>query len=122
MIYAMSNSNIFELGYTEEQILKFWGEIFYWAVLVLNFGPSHCDIKRTRWEVFNGTAPNMQTIRLLPIFSILLVQTGLVYEYGLYLGPQYTNPQIGVTPGGIRVSTLSQKGVITVIHLVIINV
>jgi hypothetical protein len=83
MIYIMSNPNINHLTYTDDDLLKLWGEIFLWACLVVNFGPSYCNPNITRWEAFTGRAPNIQTIRLLPIFAILLVNTGEVYEYGI---------------------------------------
>lgn len=115
MIYVLSNPNVEELDYSEDELLKFWGEIFLWAVLMMNFGPSYNNKKITRWEAFMGHAPNMQTIRLLPIFSIVLVRTKEVYEYGLYLGPHYLGPHVAVTPGAIRVAIKATSGIVTVL-------
>jgi Reverse transcriptase (RNA-dependent DNA polymerase) len=81
---------------------------------VINLGPSYCDTNITRWEAFTGKAPNIQTLRLLPIFSILLVHTGEVYEYGIYCGPHYLGPHVEVTPGAIRACVKSKGGSITI--------
>jgi Reverse transcriptase (RNA-dependent DNA polymerase) len=114
MIYIMSNPNINHLTYTDNDLLKLWGEIFLWACLVVNFGPSYCNPNITRWEAFTGRAPNLQTIRLLPIFAILLVNTGEVYEYGIYCGPHYLGPHVEITPGAIRACVKSKGGQITI--------
>jgi hypothetical protein len=114
IIYIMSNPNIVHLTFTDEDLLKLWGEIFLWACLVINLGPSYCNPNITRWEAFTGKAPNIQTLRLLPIFSILLVHTGEVYEYGIYCGPHYLGPHVEVTPGAIRACVKSKGGKITI--------
>ena len=56
----------------------------------------------------------MQTIRILPIFSILLVRNKEVYEHALYLGAHYLGPHTTPTPGAIRVTTLSKNNGIVI--------
>ena len=48
---AMSNEAIFTIGFTEMEILRFWGDIFYWALLANNLGRSFCDPTKTKYEV-----------------------------------------------------------------------
>jgi hypothetical protein len=43
-----------------------------------------------------------------------MVQTGQVYEYGLYCGPNYGGPHIIVTPGAIRACVKAINGQITI--------
>jgi hypothetical protein len=76
--------------------------------------PQLCNPSITRWEAFTGRRPNVQQLRLLPIFSILLVHTGMVYEYGIYCGPQYLGPHVEITPGVIRAVVKTDTGAITV--------
>ena len=71
----------------------------------------------TRYEAFHGHRPNMQEIRLLPIFSVLLVYRRAEqrsksdpydqprYIYGLYVGREVE------TSGNIRVAINTDKGV-----------
>jgi hypothetical protein len=61
-----------------------------------------------------GARPNIYQIKLLPIFSILLVHTGEVYEYGLYCGPHYLGPHVAITPGAIRACVKSISGAISI--------
>jgi hypothetical protein len=108
--YVMANPNIFLIGYTERELLKLWGEVFYWAVFVYSLGPSYRDKTKSKYEDFMGYPPNIQVLRLLPIFSILLVHTGEVYEYGLYLGPHWIGPHSKPTDGAIRVAVKGVRG------------
>jgi len=107
--YVLKNPNIKKLGYTTEMILKLWGEVLHWAIFTENLRPSPSDSKKTRFEVFNGEAPNIQRERLLPIFSVVKVyryvtttlkedwSTGPFFQYGLYVGhDQYCSGVIRV--------------------------
>jgi hypothetical protein len=74
--------------------------------------------EKTKYEVFHKKRPNMQNIRLLPIFSILMVTrettdkdsmiSGKHNQIGLYVGPSLT------TPGAIR-AAVSTRGTISIL-------
>ncbi len=78
------------------------------------------DPKKTRHAVLTGSIPNIQEIRMLPIFSVLLVRknesaTGNIeqsnrpfYQYGYCIGPSMN------VKGAIRVA-ISQRDLVTVI-------
>jgi hypothetical protein len=97
--YILRNPNFQNMGYSKIQILKLWGELFYWAVLMINLKPCKNEPTKTKYEVFTKKKPNVQEIRLLPIFAHLMVlryQEGIssidntfgkYYQYGLYVGP-----------------------------------
>jgi hypothetical protein len=128
--YVEMNVNIKKLAFKELDILKLWGEIFHWAVNVINLYPSPRVEGKTREEAFSGVQPNIQQTRLLPIFSTVLVWRGVPkrrqrksgkgkekelhykdyydkpsYVYGLYVGFELT------TPGNIRVAVKTDKGI-----------
>ena len=115
MQYILRNPNLKYLGFTTQQVLQLWGEIFYWAVTVINLKESPNVPGKTRYEVFTGRVPNIQEVRLLPIFSVLMVlreepnaaavdgANRSFYQYGLYVGPDQ------LVTGGIRVAVLTNK-------------
>jgi hypothetical protein len=128
--YVEMNVNIKKLAFKELDILKLWGEIFHWAVNVINLYPSPRVEGMTREEAFSGVQPNIQQTRLLPIFSTVLVWKGVPkrrqrksgkgkekelrykdyydkpsYVYGLYVGFELT------TPGNIRVAVKTDNGI-----------
>lgn len=108
--YILQNPNFRYLGFTKREILMLWGELFKWALVVINFTPSPKVPTKTRYQLFHGKVPNVQEIRMLPIFAILLVLRHVpnaasldganrsFYQYGLYVGPD------SLTPGAIRVA------------------
>ena len=115
--YVLRNPNLSEVGMTTEHILKLWGELFFWAITVINFKVCGHKSDKSKYEVFTGTTPNMQTMRLLPIFSFVLVYDehnkksttfGAYSEHshnrpGIYVGPSLN------TPGAIRVALMNNK-------------
>jgi hypothetical protein len=113
--YILRNPNLKYLGFTNQQVLQLWGELFYWAIVVINLKECPNVPGKTRYEVFNGRKPNIQEIRLLPIFSVLMVlreepnaaavdgANRSFYQYGLYVGPDL------LVTGGIRVAVLTNK-------------
>jgi hypothetical protein len=125
--YVESNENIKKLRFKELDILKLWGEIFHWAINVINMYPSPRVEGKTREEAFSGVQPNIQHTRLLPIFSTVMIWRGPQkgrkfgkgegngkyrdyydkpsYVYGLYVGFETT------TPGSIRVAVKTDKGI-----------
>jgi hypothetical protein len=128
--YVEMNVNIKKLAFKELDILKLWGEIFHWAINVINLYPSPRVEGMTREEAFSGVRPNIQQTRLLPIFATVLVWQGVPkrrrridgkvkdkepqyrdyydkasYVYGLYVGFEVT------TPGNIRVAIKTDKGI-----------
>ncbi len=111
--YILRNPNFEFTGFRQVDILKLWGELFYWSLTIINMRPSKSDDKITRHEAFHKTRPNIQDIRLLPIFSIVMIYREKLsnqnvfesnhdyYQYGLYVGPD-----LRVT-GGIRAAIMS---------------
>jgi hypothetical protein len=116
--YVLRNQNIFQLGFTLEHILKLWGEVFLWAIVITNLKISPLDKTKSKYELYKHTKPNMQNIRLLPIFSVLMVYSETPKPYmnkpqwlpALYVGP------IEGTPGAIRAAILtpSQKRLVVI--------
>lgn len=119
-MYIFRNPNFNTFGFTKVQIQKFWGEIFHWSLMVINFKISPKNTSITRYECFMGKKPNMQNICLLPIFSSILVYrqpktlgneiyTNQPYhQTALYLGPSKN------TPGAIKAAVIT-NGKITVL-------
>lgn len=91
--YILSNPNFNLLGFSELQVKKLWGEIFMWALTIVNLKPCPNNQFITRYEVFYGIRPNIQNLRLLPIFSVIMIyredKKSRISEYiiGLYVGP-----------------------------------
>jgi hypothetical protein len=71
MYYVLKNPNFESSGFTKIQVLKLWGEIFYWAITVINLRECPRVKGKSRYEVFMKKRPNIQEIRLLPIFSFV---------------------------------------------------
>jgi hypothetical protein len=126
--YIESNSYVDKLPFSRLNILQLWGEVFHWALFVMNMHPSPANPSMTRSEAFTGVKPNMQQTRMLPIFCVVLVHLEpekitkkneavrirdklsdaderAKYTYGLYVGPE-----LG-TPGAIRIAVPTSKGV-----------
>ena len=113
--YILRNPNLKYLGFSTQQILQLWGELFYWAITVINLKECPTIKGITRYEMFTGKKPNIQEIRLLPIFSVLMVlreepnaaaldgANRRFFQYGLYVGPD------SLVTGGIRVAVLTNK-------------
>lgn len=111
--YILRNPNFHQLGFTEEHVLRLWGELFNWAKLTLNLTESSNVPGKTKQEVFLGQVPNIQEIRLLPIFAILMVYRPVrtstavgksnrpFFQYGLYVGPDLK------VSGGVRIALLT---------------
>lgn len=114
--YILRNPNFHLLQFSKLQVLKMWGELFYWAIITINLSRCVNNLKLTKYEMFRRVRPNIQEIRLLPIFSIVMVyrhvataavidnSNGAFYQYGLYVGPDTT------VVGGIRVAVLTGDG------------
>jgi hypothetical protein len=115
--YILRNPNRKYLGFTVQQIMQLWGELFYWAVTVINLKECPSVPGKTRYEVFTGQKPNIQEIRLLPIFAVLMVlreepnaaavdgANRRFFQYGLYVGPDT------LVSGAIRVAVVTNKRV-----------
>jgi hypothetical protein len=105
--YVLRDGVYLKLGFTKRCILQLWGEIANWATVVLNLRTCVNDKTKSKYEVFTGIKPNVQQIRMLPIFAVVLVlrqeQTYSFensfrphYIYAYYVGPSMQ------TPGAIR--------------------
>ena len=116
MQYILRNPNLKYLGFTKKQILQLWGEIFYWAICIMNLKEcKHCE-GTSRFEVFLKKIPNIQEIRLLPIFAFVMVLRHAspsasvdgadrdFLQYGLYVGPD------NKVKGAIRAAILTNTG------------
>ena len=111
--YILLNPAFQQTGFTERQIKQLWGVLVFWATTVQNLKPCPRQPDKTRYEVMHGVKPNMQNIRMLPIFSIILIprdgkelQNGInktTHRIGMYVGPTLS------TTGAIRVAYLSRK-------------
>lgn len=118
-VYVLTNPNFETFGFSKVDIFRMWGELFSWAIAIINLKPCPREPTKTRYEVYYGEKPNAQNIRILPIFSCVLVirpaaknvigtgkdseGTEYVYstnqprnELALYIGPSLK------TVGGIR--------------------
>jgi len=113
--YLLNNPNFVRLNITEDQVLRLWGELFYWAIMVINLSECSNVPGKTKYEVFTGRRPNIQEIRLLPIFSIVMVYRNVLtgeiigranrsfYQYGVYCGFDTK------VSGGIRVALVTNS-------------
>ena len=109
VLYILQNPNFPHLGFTRREVLMCWGELFHWSMTVILLKESLNNPGLTRFELFYKRVPNIQEIRLLPIFSVLLVYRPVpnrasidganrgFYQRGLYVGPDR------LVTGGIRV-------------------
>ena len=115
--YASRNPNFNVLqadGFNNDKLKRLWGELVNWSTAVINMKPCPHDKTKTRYEVYHKKKPNMQDIRLLPIFSVIMVPkqifdpingtNQLVSRVALYVGPSLE------TPGSIRAAIVSKKG------------
>lgn len=118
--YMLQNPNLTYLKYTKRDILMLWGELFMWAMSVIPMKESPKNEGVSRHKLFYNVVPNIQEIRLLPIFSVLLVYRHVpnvasldganrpFYQYGLYVGPDT------MVSGAIRVA-VKANGVMQII-------
>ena len=110
ILYLLRNPNFSSFNFTRKQCLRLWGELFYWAIAIINLKPSYCNPRITRYEAYLTMKPDLRAIRLLPIFSTLYVLRRTAnaelqslhdfWQLGLYVGP---SPSV---PGAIRAAVL----------------
>ena len=106
ILYLLRNPNFASFHFTRKQCLRLWGELFYWAIMIINLKPSYSNPSITRYEHYLTIKPDLRAIRLLPIFSSLYVLRRAehaelnsqhhFWQFGLYVGP---SPSV---PGAIR--------------------
>jgi hypothetical protein len=122
MLYILRNPNFPQFGFSKNHILKLWGELFYWAILIINLKPCPNEKTKTKFEIYHGFQPDLRNLRLFPIFSVLYVQRRTVNELnskrefwqrGLYIGPSLN------IVGAVRVAILSKNVVSVVVSSVI---
>jgi hypothetical protein len=114
-LYILRNPNLKYLKFSRLQILKLWGELFYWAITIINLKQCPNVPGKTRTEVFTGKVPDFREIRILPIFAILYVlrhqnnkelnSTTYYWQQALYVGPSLS------VPGCIRAAVVTNKTV-----------
>ncbi len=130
-MYVLTNPNFSSFGFEKVDIFRMWGELFGWAIIMINLKPSPNNPKITRYEAYYGKKPNVHNIRVLPIFSCVLVIRPAVKhvvdtakddsgkeivfstnqprnELALYIGPSLK------TVGGIRAVSKTTEGLIQV--------
>jgi hypothetical protein len=71
--FVFANPHVFEMGWTVPYLCKLWGEAFHNAVNAINLTESPRNPGKSRWEVFLGEKPDMQQIRMLPMFAVVQV-------------------------------------------------
>lgn len=115
--YILRNPNFQYMGFTKNQILKLWGELFNWAITMINLKDCKSAPGKTKYEMFMKKKPNIQEIRILPIFAHLMVLRyhegissidntyGKYYQYGLYVGPDLK------VKGAIRAAVLVNNSI-----------
>lgn len=111
LLYILYNPNFATFGFTKIQVLKLWGELFYWSILLINLKHSPADPTKTKYEVFTGRKPDLRDFPLLPIFSSLYVlrvsgnatlnSVHQFWQKGLYVGPSRR------TVGAVRVAVIT---------------
>lgn len=110
---AFSNPN---LGMTEEDIKRLYAELTHWACTVINLKPCPNKPEQTRYEVFYNKRPNMQDLRLLPIFSFVLLprkdaaSKNFHHQIALYVGPARN------VVGAIRAAYKSTSGTMEIVE------
>lgn len=119
MLYVLNNPNLQFMGFTKTQLLKLWGELFSWALTIINLKPCVNFPSKTKYEVYHNRQPDLRNIRLLPIFAVLYVlrrkgQNDLdsnrdFWQRGFYIGPS------SVVPGAVRVAVLTRKRLVEII-------
>ena len=115
ILYIFRNPNFKDFKFTRVQILRLWGELFYWSLVIINLKPAFNNPAITKFEAYHGRKPDLRVIRLLPIFSVLYVYRHATndelnsqhdfWQLGLYVGPSST------VPGAIRAAVLINKRV-----------
>ena len=113
--YCFNNPNFKKIAWSRSDLIKLWGEIYNWAVNVYNLSESARKNGKSKYHDFVGKQFNIQLIRLLPIFSILLVRHQGKYTYGVYVGPHYFGPDGEPTPGAIRVAIKAKSSKISIL-------
>ena len=112
VLYILNNPNFKHFGFTKIIIFKLWGDLFYWAIAVINLKPCPNDDSKTRSEVYYRVVPDLRRIRLLPIFSCLYVlrrqgndlgSNRSYWQRGLYVGPS------SMVTGAIRVAVITNR-------------
>ena len=122
ILYIFNNPNFKHFGFTKTQVLKLWGDLFYWSLTIINLKPCVNVSDKTKFEVFYKKKPDLRSIRLLPIFSVLYVLRRTVnennsnrefWQKGIYVGPS------DKVPGAIRAAIVTRgqvKMVITTVY------
>jgi hypothetical protein len=114
IMYILNNPNFKLIGFTQHEIFQLWGESFNWAIIMWNLKTCPSNSTVTKWEIYHGFKPDLRTIRLLPIFSVLYVLRSSktnnpvptnkrYWKRGLYVGPSI------IVPGSIRVAIKTNK-------------
>ena len=89
--YAVNNPNIAALGFSHEDIYKCWGVLALWAAAAINFRPSLNDPDMSCYQAYRNLPANIQTLRMLPIFSVVLINIPAVRKTSTYVVPGVKN-------------------------------
>jgi hypothetical protein len=107
-------------GFTKNEILSLWGELYNWAIAVNNLKICPNESTKTKYEIYKNVKPDLRSIRLLPILCVLYVLRRTKSKHPLKANKDYwqralyTGPSI-VIPGAIRavVKTAHRLKIIT---------
>ena len=118
--YMLQNPNVKLLGWEQNDLLKLWLEVFFWAIVIINLRECKSVAGVCRYEIFFNERFNMQRVRLYPFGAIVLAkrhlpnpddQTNVAgWERGLYLGPGRVSPSVAITSGSVRVAKIVGEG------------
>jgi hypothetical protein len=119
ILYVLNNPNLKFMGFTKVQLLRLWGELFVWALTVINLKPCANCPSKTKYEVYHNKQPDLREIRLLPIFAVLYVlrrkghndldSNRDFWQRGFYIGPSAT------VLGAVRVAVLTKTKLVQII-------
>jgi hypothetical protein len=119
--FVFSNPNIEVLNWNDSDICQLWGEIFKWAIIIVNLTESPHVSGKSRHEAFLTYKPDAQIQRILPIFSVCLALSRVAntaeysnqmsYVHGFYVGPQSDPPSQRASPGVIRIAVRTTTGI-----------
>jgi Reverse transcriptase (RNA-dependent DNA polymerase) len=71
---CISNPNFKNSDFTQSDIFKLWGDLYFWAEDVYNLRPSPSDPTTTKLFQFSGEHADLHATKLLPALCFVLIQ------------------------------------------------
>ena len=98
-VYIFRNPNLMVTSFTKIEIQKLQGEVFFWALSIINRKPVPSFPTISRYESFHGIKPNLQDYLVLPILCFVLIyRTTSEADSNIY-GPHMA---VGLYLGGVE--------------------